>query len=213
MNNTSEDLSNSFLSFVSEYKVLIVIALLAGIGGILGYNFYLDSKANQNSEAADVFAQLSSNYAMEEKDEALIDALHSKLETDYRNTGFATLGLILKAKHFGEHQESEEALNTYYAIIDKTDGIFGDNIFNSIARINAAQLENNLGNFNAAMEALQGLANPNDPLVLEIMGDSHAGLGNSDAAIASYSKAIEKEQSEEVKIMLRSKISMINLSE
>ena len=62
MNNTSEDLSNSFLSFVSEYKVLIVIALLAGIGGILGYNLYLDSKANQNSEAADVFAQLSSNY-------------------------------------------------------------------------------------------------------------------------------------------------------
>lgn len=97
MNNTSEDLSNSFLSFVSEYKVFIVIALLAGIGGILGYNFYLDSKANQNSEAADIFAQLSSNYALEEKDEALIDALHSKLETDYGNTGFATLGLILKA--------------------------------------------------------------------------------------------------------------------
>ena len=63
------------------------------------------------------------------------------------------------------------------------------------------------------MEVLQGLANPNDPLVLEIMGDSHSGLGNSDAAIASYSKAIEEEQSEEVKIMLRSKISMINLSE
>ena len=212
MNNTSEDLSNSFLSFVSEYKLFLVIALIAGMGGVLGYNFYLDSKANKNSEAADVFTQLSSNYALEDKDEELISALHSKLETDYGSTGFATLGLILKAKHFGEHQESEEALDTYYAIIEKTDGIFGDNIFNSIARINAAQLENSLGNFNAAMKALQGLANPNDPLVLEIMGDSHIGLGNSEAALASYEKAIAEEQSEEVKIMLRSKISMINIS-
>lgn len=194
-----------------QNKLVIVIGLIAILGSILGYNFYIESKAVKNTEAANIFAQLSSNYALEEQNEEVINSLHSKLEQDFGNTGFATLGLILKAKHFGEHQDLEKALKTYYEIIDKTDGLFGDDIFNSIARLNAAQLENSLGNFDAAIKTLQGIVNPNDPLVLEILGDSQAGSGNIDAALKSYSTAIEEEQSEEVKTMLRSKISLLNI--
>lgn len=211
MNNRLEDISNSIIRMLYQNKLVIVIGLIAILGSILGYNFYIESKAVKNTEAANIFAQLSSNYALEEQNEEVINSLHSKLEQDFGNTGFATLGLILKAKHFGEHQDLEKALKTYYEIIDKTDGLFGDDIFNSIARLNAAQLENSLGNFDAAIKTLQGIVNPNDPLVLEILGDSQAGSGNIDAALKSYSTAIEEEQSEEVKTMLRSKISLLNI--
>jgi predicted negative regulator of RcsB-dependent stress response len=212
VNNTSEDLSNSFFNFLNDYKLIIVAAAVLCLSGAIGYSFYLNSKADKNSEAADLFVQLSSKYAIEEKDEALLDALHEKLETEYGNTGFAKLSLILKARHLRDHQDLKKALEVYYEIIKKTDGIFGDDLFNSMARINVAQIENSLNNFDAALTALQGLSNLNDSLVLEIMGDAQAGLGSNDAATSSYSKALDMEQSEEVKVMLQSKISLLNNS-
>lgn len=212
MNNTSEDLSNSFFNFLNDYKLIIAAALVLCLAGSLGYSFYLNSKANKNSEAADLFVQLSSNYAIEEKNEELLNLLHQKLETEYGNTGFAKLSLILKAKYLRDHQDLIKALEVYYEIIKKTDGIFGDDLFNTMARINVAQIENSLNNFDAALTALQGLSNLNDSLVLEIMGDAQSGLGSNDAATESYSKALDLEQSEEVKVMLQSKISLLNVS-
>jgi predicted negative regulator of RcsB-dependent stress response len=94
---------------------------------------------------------------------------------------------------------------------DVSSGLFGNNMLNSIAKINIARIELSKENYSSALEVLESFDSESEhPLVYEVKGDALAGLEKNDLALDQYSLAIENSQNESQKSLLKMKINKIN---
>jgi predicted negative regulator of RcsB-dependent stress response len=96
-------------------------------------------------------------------------------------------------------------------LLDVSSGLFGNNMLNSIAKINIARIELSKENYSSALEVLESFDSESEhPLVYEVKGDALAGLEKNDLALDQYSLAIENSQNESQKSLLKMKINKIN---
>ena len=102
------------------------------------------------------------------------------------------------------------ALVDFNELLNTSSGLWGNNLINSVAKMNIARIEVSLSNFKNALSVLESFDSESEHyLVYELKGDALAGLQRSDLAKAQYSKAIEKAQTESQKSLLRIKINSI----
>jgi predicted negative regulator of RcsB-dependent stress response len=105
----------------------------------------------------------------------------------------------------------DAALIDFKELLDVSSGFFGNDMLNSITKINIARIELSKENYSNALEVLQSFnSSAEHPIVYEVKGDALAGLEKNKLAIDQYSLALENSQNESQKSLLKMKINKIN---
>ena len=135
---------------------------------------------------------------------------YNTFQTKYKTTGYAQLAKMIHASNTAREGDLKNALVDFNELLNTSSGLWGNNLINSVAKMNIARIEVSLLNFKNALSVLESFDSESEHyLVYELKGDALAGLQRADLAKAQYSKAIEKAQTESQKSLLRIKINSI----
>ena len=134
------------------------------------------------------------------------------MQDNFSGTGYAQLAMMINGSNLARQGDFSEALANFRQLLDDTSGYFGNDVLNSVARINIARIELSNQNFTNVLEVLDSFAsNSEHSMVYEIKGDALVGLKKNELAIEQYKLAIDNASDESQKSILNIKINSIQL--
>jgi len=208
--SSDEERFSAFVNFFKDHKNTLVIGflLLAFIlTSSIGYKSYSSS---QNLKAAEIYDAWSVGLANELTSASINKENFDKLQEKYANTGYAQLARMIRGSSFAREGDLDAALEDFQQLLDTTSGFFGNDMLNSIAKINIARIELSKQNYSSVLAVLESFNSESEhPLVYEVKGDALAGLKKNDLALDQYSLALENSQNESQKSLLKMKINKI----
>jgi len=208
--SSDEERFSAFVNFFKDHKNTLVIGFLLLAFTLIFSISYKSYSSSQNIKAAEIydawFVGLSNESASKLDNKEHFD----KLQGDYPNTGYAQLARIIRGSSFAREGDLDAALVDFQQLLDVTSGFFGNDMLNSIAKINIARIELSKQNFSSALAVLESFNSESEhPLVYEVKGDALVGLEKNDLALDQYSLALENSQNESQKSLLKMKINKI----
>jgi predicted negative regulator of RcsB-dependent stress response len=209
--SSDEERFSAFVNFFKDYKntLLIGFLFLASIlVSSISYKSYITSKNIKAAEIYDAwFVNLSADSAGASDDKENFN----KLQEQYPNTGYAQLARMIRGSSLAREGDLDAALIDFKELLDVSSGFFGNDMLNSIAKINIARIELSKKNYSNALKVLESFNSESEhPLVYEVKGDALAGLKKNDLALDQYSLALENSQNESQQSLLKMKINQIN---
>ena len=209
--SSDEERFSAFVNFFKDNKntLLISFFLLASIlVSSIGYKSYITS---QNLKAAEIYDAWFVNLFAESK-RALEDKENfNKLQEEYPSTGYAQLARMVRGSSLAKEGDLDAALIDFRELLDASSGFFGNDMLNSIAKINIARIELSKENYSNALEVLESFhSSAEHSLVYEVKGDALAGLEKNKLALDQYSLALENSQNESQKSLLKMKMNKLN---
>ena len=208
--SSDEERFAAFVNFFKDHKNTLVIGflLLAFIlTSSIGYKSYSSS---QNLKAAEIYDAWSAGLNNESTSASNNKENFDKLQEKYANTGYAQLARMIRGSSFAREGDLDAALEDFQQLLDTTSGFFGNDMLNSIAKINIARIELSKQNYSSVLAVLESFNSESEhPLVYEVKGDALAGLKKNDLALDQYSLALENSQNESQKSLLKMKINKI----
>ena len=209
--SSDEERFSAFVNFFKDHKnnLLIGFFLLASIlVSSISYKSYNTSKNIKAAEIYDAwFVNLSADSASASDDKENFN----KLQEQYPNTGYAQLARMIRGSSLAREGDLDAALIDFKELLDVSSGFFGNDMLNSIAKINIARIELSKENYSNALKVLESFNSESEhPLVYEVKGDALAGLKKNDLALDQYSLALENSQNESQQSLLKMKINQIN---
>ena len=208
--SSDEERFSAFVNFFKDHKNTLVIGflLLAFIlTSSIGYKSYSSS---QNLKAAEIYDAWSVGLVNESTSASNNKENFDKLQEKYSNTGYAQLARMIRGSSFAREGDLDAALEDFQQLLDTTSGFFGNDMLNSIAKINIARIELSKQNYSSVLAVLESFNSESEhPLVYEVKGDALAGLEKNDLALDQYSLALENSQNESQKSLLKMKINKI----
>jgi predicted negative regulator of RcsB-dependent stress response len=209
--SSDEERFSAFVNFFKDYKntLLIGFLFLASIlVSSISYKSYITSKNIKAAEIYDAwFVNLSADSASASDDKENFN----KLQEQYPNTGYAQLARMIRGSSLAREGDLDAALIDFKELLDVSSGFFGNDMLNSIAKINIARIELSKKNYSNALKVLESFNSESEhPLVYEVKGDALAGLKKNDLALDQYSLALENSQNESQQSLLKMKINQIN---
>ncbi len=209
--SSDEERFSAFVNFFKDNKntLLISFFLLASIlFSSIGYKSYITS---QNLKAAEIYDAWFVNLSAESKSALEDKENFNKLQEEYPSTGYAQLARMIRGSSLAKEGDLDAALIDFRELLDVSSGFFGNDILNSIAKINIARIELSKENYSNVLEVLESFNSESEhPLVYEVKGDALAGLKKNDLALNQYSLALENSQNESQRSLLKMKINQIN---
>jgi len=209
--SSDEERFSAFVNFFKDHKntLLIGFLLLASILiSSIGYKSY---NTSQNLAAAQIYDAWFINLSGESASASGDKENFNKLQEKYPSTGYAQLARIIRGSSLAREGDLDAALIDFKELLDVSSGFFGNDMLNSIAKINIARIELSKENYSNALEVLESFNSESEhPLVYEIKGDALAGLKKNYLALDQYSLALENSQNESQKSLLKMKINKIN---
>ena len=209
--SSDEERFSAFVNFFKDYKNTLLIGFLFLASILISSISYKSYNASKNMKAAEIydawFVNLSADSAS-----ALDDKENfNKLQEQYPNTGYAQLARMIRGSSLAREGDLDAALIDFKELLDVSSGFFGNDMLNSIARINIARIELSKENYSNALKVLESFNSESEhPLVYEVKGDALAGLEKKELALDQYSLALENSQNESQKSLLKMKINKIN---
>ena len=209
--SSDEERFSAFVNFFKDHKNTLLIGsllLAAMLISSIGYKSY---NSSQNLKAAEIydawFTNLSSESASASSDKENFD----KLQEKYSSTGYAQLARMIRGSSLAREGDLDAALIDFKVLLNVSSGLFGNDMLNSIAKINIARIELSKQNYSNVLEVLDSFNSESEhPLVYEVKGDALFGLKKNDLAMDQYSLALENSQNESQKSLLKMKINKIN---
>ena len=209
--SSDEERFSAFVNFFKDNKntLLISFFLLASIlVSSIGYKSYITS---QNLKAAEIYDAWFVNLSAESKSALEDKENFNKLQEEYPSTGYAQLARMIRGSSLAKEGNLDAALIDFRELLDVSSGFFGNDMLNSIAKINIARIELSKENYSNVLEVLESFNSESEhPLVYEVKGDALAGLKKNDLALNQYSLALENSQNESLRSLLKMKINQIN---
>ena len=209
--SSDEERFSAFVNFFKDHKNTLLIGFLF-LASILvssvSYKSYITSKNIKAAEIYDAwFVNLSADSASASDDKENFN----KLQEQYSNTGYAQLARMIRGSSLAREGDLDAALIDFKELLDVSSGFFGNDMLNSIAKINIARIELSKENYSNALKVLESFNSESEhPLVYEVKGDALAGLKKNDLALDQYSLALENSQNESQQSLLKMKINQIN---
>jgi len=209
--SSDEERFSAFVNFFKDHKNTLLIGFLFLASILISSISYKSYNASKNMKAAEIydawFVNLSADSAS-----ALDDKENfNKLQEQYTNTGYAQLARMIRGSSLAREADLDAALIDFKELLDVSSGFFGNDMLNSIARINIARIELSKENYSNALKVLESFNSESEhPLVYEVKGDALAGLEKKELALDQYSLALENSQNESQKSLLKMKINKIN---
>ena len=209
--SSDEERFSAFVNFFKDHKntlligFFLLISILASSIGFKSYN------TSQNIKAAEIYDAWFVNLSEESASASGDKENFNKLQEKYSSTGYAQLARMIRGSSLAREGDFDAALVDFRELLDVSSGFFGNQMLNSIAKINIARIELSIENYSIALEVLESFNSESEhPLVYEIKGDALAGLKKNDLALNQYSLALENSQNESQKSLLKMKINQIN---
>ena len=209
--SSDEERFSAFINFFKDHKNSLLIGFFLLIFILISSVSYKSYSSSQNLKAGEIydawFVGLANDSASTSDNKENFD----KLQEKYSNTGYAQLARMIRGSSFAREGDLDAALVDFQQLLDATSGFFGNDMLNSIAKINIARIELSKQNYSNALEVLDSFNSESEhPLVYEVKGDALAGLKKNNLALDQYSLAIENSQNESQQSLLKMKINKIN---
>ena len=209
--SSDEERFSAFVNFFKDYKNTLLIGFLFLASILVSSISYKSYNTSKNLKAAEIydawFVNLSADSASASDDKENFN----KLQEQYSNTGYAQLARMIRGSSLAREGDLDAALIDFKELLDVSSGFFGNDMLNSIAKINIARIELSKENYSNALKVLESFNSESEhPLVYEVKGDALAGLKKNDLALDQYSLALENSQNESQQSLLKMKINKIN---
>ena len=209
--SSDEERFSAFVNFFKDHKNTLLIGFLVLASTLISSIGYKSYNTSQNLAAAQIYDAWFINLSAESASAADDKENFNKLQEKYPSTGYAQLARMIRGSSLAKEGNLDAALIDFKKLLDVSSGLFGNNMLNSIAKINIARIELSKENYSSALEVLESFDSESEhPLVYEVKGDALAGLEKNDLALDQYSLAIENSQNESQKSLLKMKINKIN---
>ena len=207
--NSDEERFAAVINFFKDYKIIILSTLamaLISLISVISFQSYMETR---NSEAAIIY---DSWLTALESNNGGAKEMFDELQDTFSGTGYAKLAMMVNGSNFARQGNLAEALENFRQLSDDTSGYFGNDVLNSVAKINIARIELSNKNFTNVLEVLDSFAsNKEHSMVYEIKGDALLGLKKEELAKEQYELAIENARDESQKSILNIKINSIEL--
>ena len=209
--SSDEERFSAFVNFFKDHKNTLLIGFLFLASILVSSISYKSYNTSKNLKAAEIydawFVNLSADSASASDDKENFN----KLQEQYSNTGYAQLARMIRGSSLAREGDLDAALIDFKELLDVSSGFFGNDMLNSIAKINIARIELSKENYSDALKVLESFNSESEhPLVYEVKGDALAGLKKNDLALDQYSLALENSQNESQQSLLKMKINQIN---
>ena len=208
--NSDEERVTAIVDFLKRNQksiFLIFSSILFVAITSISYRTYQD---NQNAKASELYDTWFLGVAEESSDPEKMVIAFRALQDNFSHTGYAGLARLIQGSQFARDGDLDSSLIEFNALLGSTSGLFGNDILNSIARINIARIELSKNNYSNVLDVLETFSsNSESPIVYELKGDALSGLKKNEFAAAQYNLALENMQDESQKSLLKIKINYL----
>jgi len=201
----------SVRNFYEKYRSYILVftaILIIAVSSFIILNQL--SKVN-NEKAAKIYNDWIAQEIETEEGQMLSDKLFNELIDSYKNTGYTKVALLNQASSYARLGELTKSLEFFKLLIDITDGIGGNDLFNKIARVNAARLLYVDKNYDSALQMLEKYSSSSSPIIHELSGDILNKQEKNQLAKEQYLLAKEQYSDEMSISIVAMKISNLSL--
>lgn len=201
----------SVRNFYEKYRSYILVftaILIIAVSSFIILNQL--SKVN-NEKAAKIYNDWIAQEIETEEGQMLSDQLFNELVDSYKNTGYTKVALLNQASSYARLGELTKSLELFKLLIDITDGIGGNDLFNKIARVNAARLLYVDKNYDSALQMLEKYSSSSSPMIHELSGDILNKQEKNQLAKEQYLLAKEQYSDETSISIVAMKISNLSL--
>jgi len=206
-NNKLATRVSNFYNLHRSSIIAIVVMILMTIFSVLALAQI--SKSN-NEKAATIYNKWTLQEIETEDGQNISKDLFDELLNSYKKTGYTKLALLNQASIDAKNGLNEESLNKFLMLIDLTDGFSGNDLFNKIARVNAARLLYAEEKYDEALNLLEKYSSSSTAMIHELLGDILTKQEKVDLAKDQYLLSKDKYTDEALTSIVSMKIS--NLS-
>ena len=206
-NNKLATRVSNFYNLHRSSIIAIVVMILMTIFLVLALAQI--SKSN-NEKAAAIYNKWTLQEIETEDGQNISKDLFDELLNSYKKTGYTKLALLNQASIDAKNGLNEESLNKFLMLIDLTDGFSGNDLFNKIARVNAARLLYAEEKYDEALNLLEKYSSSSTAMIHELLGDILTKQEKVDLAKDQYLLSKDKYTDEALTSIVSMKIS--NLS-
>ena len=208
--NSDEERVAGIVDFLkrNQKSILLIFGSVLSIAIVsISFSSYQET---QNSKAAELYDVWFTSAVQETPDVTKKDIAYSALQENFSKTGYAGLARVIKGSQLASDGDLDSSLSEFKALLNSTSGLFGNNVLNSIARINIARIELSQQNYTNVLDVLESFSSSVEhSMVYEIKGDALKGLKKNELALAQYNIALANMQDESQKSLLKIKISYL----
>jgi predicted negative regulator of RcsB-dependent stress response len=198
----------NFYEKYRKYILVLTAILIIAVSSFIILNQL--SKVN-NEKAAKIYNDWIAQEIETEEGQMLSDQLFNELVDSYKNTGYTKVALLNQASSYARLGELTKSLEFFKLLIDITDGIGGNDLFNKIARVNAARLLYVDKNYDSALQMLEKYSSSSSPMIHELSGDILNKQEKNQLAKEQYLLAKEQYSDETSISIVAMKISNLSL--
>lgn len=172
--------------WIREYAMAVVLGVALAFGGIFGWRQWQTYQVTQShlvSERYGLFQEL-----LEEGDFVQAQAMREELREGHSRHAYTALAGLEIAGAYVDRGELDRAAEIYDEVLAqrKLDAL------HPIARLRLSRLQLSLGDAEAAMATLGGVAPPGfESVYAEVRGDIELQRGNPEKARVAYQEALE----------------------
>jgi predicted negative regulator of RcsB-dependent stress response len=181
---TDEEQVERIKKWWSDNGSSVIAGLVIGVGGLMGWRYWVDYQENTAAEASINFVSMVS--ALENKDNDSAIASADIILQDYSSTAYADLARLSLAKAFVEEKEYDKAASQLQSLLNSKPDI----PLEMIARRRLAAVLYQQGKLDAALQILKvDFPKPFAAAFEELQGDILAAQGNPASARDAYQRA------------------------
>tara|TARA_B100001029_G_C15049995_1_gene449991 strand:+ start:892 stop:1536 length:645 start_codon:yes stop_codon:yes gene_type:complete len=201
-----------FLKFIDKYKNILILLVVILVGAITYFVVNNQIEKKKSEQAALVYKEWLEEISQENPDNENLNNLLYKFLNDYKNTGYTQLALLSKANLDANSDNYKDSLDNFNKLIEITNGINGNKIYNKIARISASRLLLLMEKHDEALGMIDIYSSSDtNGYIHELTGDILLEQGKIDLAISQYEKAANKYTDESSQTIIAMKISNIDM--
>ncbi len=198
--SSDEERFSAFIDFFKDHKNTLLIGFLLLASVLISSISYKSYNTSQNTKAAEIYDAWFLNLSNESATASDDKENFNKLQEKYPDTGYAQLARMIRGSSLAREGDLDAALTDFNELLDASSGLFGNDMLNSIAKINIARIELSKQNYSSALAVLESFSSESEhPLVYEVKGDAYAGLKKNNLALDQYALALENLQNESQK--------------
>ena len=205
---SDEERVQLIINFFKDYKFYVLSVIFVSATLVGGYFFSETIKSNQTQAAKVLYENWQETQVPEDREK-----LFQNLTENYSDTGYSHLALLKRGSDLAKKNNLEESLDIFFQLKENSDGYFGNNLMNAIARTNIARILIATENFDGALAVLQKYSNDEDAYTHELKGDALSGAGKDDLALQQYQSAYEKYTDNGLRNLVELKINNLNTNE
>ena len=201
-----------FLKFIDKYKNILILLAVILLGAVSYFVVNNQIEKKKSEQAALVYKEWLVEISQENPDNESLNNLLDKFLKDYKNTGYTQLALLSKANLDANSENYKDSLDSFNKLVEITNGINGNKLYNKIARVSASRLLLSMEKHDEALGMIDIYSSSDtNGYIHELTGDILLEQGKIDLAISQYEKAENKYTDESSQTIIAMKISNIDM--